>query len=194
MLMKQTKPETSINPIIVRAYCQGSMRYAAPKSPKGLSARTRSSCGPANTAGPVSREAYDVRPRKVRMAFSQGRNRGAAPQTPQGQLSGKHTEAYDVQLGCSWSSDCKMAFEFVREQAVRTFRRRTSYDSLTTSPAEFAGRTSIAAVRTGPSDFWDRTLYASLLTGPAMFAGPQLDCVPANRPFGLFRAAHGMLP
>ena len=67
------------------------MRCAAPKSPKGLFAGTQSSCGPANIAGPVSRETYDVRPRKVRRACSQGRNRGEASQTPQGLLSGKHT-------------------------------------------------------------------------------------------------------
>ena len=31
---------------------------------------------------------------------------------------------------------------------------------------------------------------ASLTIGPAVFAGPDLVCVPANRPFGLLRAAH----
>ena len=54
---------------MVRACCLGSMRCAALKSPKGLFAGTQSSCGPAHTAGPISREAYDVRPRKVRRAF-----------------------------------------------------------------------------------------------------------------------------
>ena len=69
--------------------------------------------------------------------------------------------AANWRLGCNWSSG-KMAFEFVREQVIRTFRRRKS--------------------------------YASLTTGPAEFAGPHLDCVPANRLFGLFGAAHRMLP
>ena len=70
--------------------------------------------------------------------------------------------AANWRLGCNWSSGCKMTFEFFREQAIRTFRRRTS--------------------------------YASLTTGPAGFAGLHLDCVPATRPFGLFGAAHRMLP
>ena len=56
--------------------------------------------------------------------------------------------AANWRLGCNWSSGCILAFKFVREQAIRSFQRRTS--------------------------------YASLTTGPVEFAGPQLDCVPAN--------------
>ena len=35
--------------------------------------------------------------------------------------------------------------------------------------------------------------HTSPTAGPAVFAGQQLLCVPANRPFGLFGHAHGML-
>ena len=79
------------------------------------------------------------------------------------------------------------------DQALRTFRGRTSYASLLTLWC-LRGRNTIASLRTGPSDFSGRTSYASPTTGPAVFAGPELDCVPANRPFGLYRAAHRMLP
>ena len=92
------------------------MRWAALKSPKGLLAGTQSSCGPANTAGPVSREAYDVRPRKVRRACSQGRNRGAAPQTPQCLLSGKHTTKHAARE----STNGLFSNKFERHFAART--------------------------------------------------------------------------
>ena len=42
-----------------RACCQGSLRCAALKSPKGMFAGTQTRSGPANTAGPIVREAYD---------------------------------------------------------------------------------------------------------------------------------------
>ena len=163
--------------------------------------------------------------------------------------------ASNWRLGCNWGSGCKMAFEFVREQATRTFRRRTTYAPLTTGSAEFAGpqslcvpanrpyglfghghrllnrqhplrclrgRKSFASLQTGPSVFSGTGIacfpdsrpcsvcgYASRLrlckpalrsfrarasptTGTAVFAGPQFVCVPANRPFGLFGHGHRM--
>ena len=42
--------------------------------------------------------------------------------------------------------------------------------------------------------FRARVSHSSLTAGPAVFADPQIDCVLANRPFGLFGHAHRMLP
>ena len=39
-----------------------------------------------------------------------------------------------------------------------------------------------------------RASHATPTAGPAVFAGPQLICVPANRPFGLFGHGHYMVP
>ena len=51
-----------------RACCQGSMRCAPRKSPKGLLVGTQSSCDLANTAGPAVGEACDARAQKDRKA------------------------------------------------------------------------------------------------------------------------------
>ena len=66
--------------------CRGSMRCPFPKRPKGLLAGTQSTCGLANTTGPVVGEACDARARKDRRAGLQGRKVIAAPQTPQSLL------------------------------------------------------------------------------------------------------------
>ena len=58
-----------------RACCQGSMRCAPLKSPKGLLAGTQSSCDPTNNAGPSLREACDARARKDRRAANELRQR-----------------------------------------------------------------------------------------------------------------------
>ena len=73
-----------------RSCCWVSMRCPCLKRPKGRLAGTQTNCGTANTAGPFVEEACDARARKERRAGLQGRKRLAWPQTPQGQLSGKH--------------------------------------------------------------------------------------------------------
>ena len=59
-----------------------------------------------------------------------------------------------------------------RQQALRCLRGRNSFSSLLTRPSDFSG--------TGIACFPD--------SGPCDVFGPQLVCVPANRPFGFFRA------
>ena len=56
------------------------------------------------------------------------------------------------------------------------------------------GRNSFASLLIGPSVFRARVSHASPTAGPALFAGTKVVCVPANRPFGLFRHGHRMLP
>ena len=105
-------------------------------------------------------------------------------------------------MGCNLSSGCKMAFDFVRRQAIWTFRCRTSYASPTTGSAVFAALQLHASLQTGPSVFFghaDRMLprqqalrclrgrnsFASLLTGPSVFSGTGIACFPDSPPCGV---------
>ena len=75
-----------------------------PKSPKGLFAGTQSSCGPANTAGPVSREAYDVQPKRQFAAQTPIRCRSQfAAQTPICSLNA------NLQPKRQFAADCQFA-------------------------------------------------------------------------------------
>ena len=105
-------------------------------------------------------------------------------------------------LGCNWGSGCKMAFELVREQATRTFRRRTTYAPLTTGSAEFAGPQSLCVPANRPYGLFGhghrmlnrqqalrclrgRKSFASLQTGPSVFSGTGMACFPDSRSCGV---------
>ena len=67
-----------------------------------------------------------------------------------GQSAANCRWAANWRLGCNWGSGSKMAFKFVPKQAIRTFRRHTSYVYLTTGSAEFAGPQSLCVPANRP--------------------------------------------
>ena len=86
-LQGRNRPESLQTP---QCLLSGKHAMPVPEKTEGRFAGTQTNCGPANTAGPAVGEACDARARKNRRAGEQGRKRIAAPQTPQGLLSGKH--------------------------------------------------------------------------------------------------------
>ena len=119
--------------------------------------------------------------------------------------------AANGQSAATWRLGCKMAFEFVRKQAIPTFRRRTSYAHLTTGSAEFAGLQSLCVPANRPYGLFGhghrmfprqqalrcsrgRKSISSLQTGHSVFSGKGIACFPDNRPCGVCGAAIRLRP
>ena len=98
--------------------------------------------------------------------------------------------AANWQSAANWRLVCKLAFALqtgIGQQIgdwAANWRLGCNWSSGCKMAFEFVPE---QAIRT----FRGLTSYASLLTGPAVFAGPQLDCIPANRPFDF---SHRVLP
>ena len=74
---------------------------------------------------------------------------------------------------------------------MQTFRRRTSYASMTTVPAEFAAPHIVCFPNNRSCGIREA---ASMRTGPSNFFGPHIACFPGNKNCGVCGAATPLCP